>query len=89
MRYVRHIEDGDGNLVEIFYYCCAFCYHDDRDLVGIPGGWWPCLDSELAGAEPCRVCGEFIGVSTEIETWEPDEQAGASTPCPTRIDGAA
>lgn len=63
MRYTRHIEDADGSLIEILYYCCRLCFADEPDpaLAALDGGWWPCLDSELEQAEVCRVCGEVIG----------------------------
>lgn len=63
MRYVRHLEDPDGNLVAIFYYCCRLCYTEEAqaNIAQLDGGWWPCLDTELEAPEPCRICGELIG----------------------------
>ncbi len=61
MRFVRHLEDPDGNLVEILYYCSEACYRADADHDDVAGGWWPCLDVELRYPEPCRICGEPIG----------------------------
>lgn len=73
MRYVRHVEDGYGNLVEILYYCCRLCYVEEpeAELAELPGGWWPCLDSELDAAEACRVCGEPIGPASSQASGEP------------------
>lgn len=63
MRYVRHVEDDYGSLVEILYYCCRLCYVEEpeAELAALPGGGWPCLDSELDAPEACRVCEELIG----------------------------
>ncbi|MEX0874583.1 MAG: hypothetical protein WD646_00250 [Actinomycetota bacterium] len=61
MRFVRHLEDSDGNLVDVAYYCSELCYREDTEFGHIVGGWWPCLDSELEVSEPCRVCSEPIG----------------------------
>lgn len=65
MRYVRHIEDEWGNLIDVLYYCCELCWRDECDPVTrvAQGGWWPALDTELDVPEGCRVCGETIGPS--------------------------
>lgn len=67
MRYVRHLEDPDGSLVAVFFYCCRLCYTEEpqANIARLDGGWWPCLDTELEVTEPCRVCGELIGPEPE------------------------
>lgn len=63
MRFVRCIEDAKGDLVELVYYCSAFCYEveTDPELQDRPGGAWPCLDASLVGSEHCTACGRPMG----------------------------
>lgn len=63
MRCVRHLEDEHGSLIEVLYYGCRLCFTEEPDpeFATLDGGWWPCLDAELATAQPCRVCGELMG----------------------------
>jgi hypothetical protein len=70
VRFVRHIEDADSNLVDVLYYCCELCYVTEptNDVRGLPGGWWPCLDAALTCSESCRTCGEALGqISSRIQ----------------------
>lgn len=63
MRYLRNIEDENGDLVELVCYCSWLCYAGEPDaaVAALPGGAWPCLDSELEVVEHCRGCGSSIG----------------------------
>ncbi len=73
MRYVRHVEDDLGSLVEVLYYCSRLCYAEEPNgsVSSLPGGWWPCLDSELEVPEPCRVCGQLIGPGDFLDDASP------------------
>lgn len=63
MRYLRNVEDENGDLVELVYYCSELCYAGETDpsVAALSGGAWPCLDSELDEPENCRVCEAAIG----------------------------
>lgn len=70
MRYLRSIEDSNGDLVEIVYYCSWLCFATEADpqIARLPGGAWPCLDSDLTAAVHCRGCDASIGPTLGAET---------------------
>jgi len=49
--YVTLIEDGNGDLVDIMYYCD---WHKPDDVLPWPGYDWPGYDVH------CEVCGDLI-----------------------------
>lgn len=67
MRYLRNVEDENGDLVELVYYCSELCYAGETDpsIAALSGGAWPCLDSELDAAEYCHGCGSVLGAEYE------------------------
>lgn len=73
MRFVRCIEDANGDLVELVYYCSALCYVTELDpeLRERPGGAWPCLDASLSCIETCTGCGTAFGTSEVAESDDP------------------
>lgn len=69
MRFIRNVEDDNGDLVELIYYCSWLCFSTESDaaVASLTGGAWPCLDSELTLPAVCRGCGRPVGASDSIE----------------------
>lgn len=88
MRYVRHVEDHYGSLVEILYYCCRLCFVEEpeAELAALPGGRSPAADSQLDRVEFCRVCEEPIGRADLVAAYEAATDNRSRPPRPVDVD---
>lgn len=75
MTYVRQVSSGDGNLIDVYYFCSGGCWRDSFDVLRESdaverGGWSPCSESDAERDVYCDVCGVLLhfedGRSTPI-----------------------
>ena len=65
MTHIRQVSSGDGNLIDVYYFCSAGCWTDSFEVVEESeaverGGWSPCSESDAEGDVYCDVCGVLI-----------------------------
>jgi len=64
MAHIRHVNDSEGDLVDLIYFCSDFCnrghYPNGVAAEGLEpyGGWYGLV--ELEYDEECASCGEVI-----------------------------
>lgn len=86
--HVEFIEDANGDLIDVWYYCSAPCYRDDTGK-GAYGHTYPCPDYG-DGDMYCHHCGQWLhcGATSDDECNGIRERSVAGTDdeppyCPT------
>ena len=65
MTHIRQVSSGDGNLIDVYYFCSRGCWVDSFDVepasaVVEEGGWSPGSESDAEGDVYCDVCGVLM-----------------------------
>jgi hypothetical protein len=65
MTHVRQVSSGDGNLIDVYYFCSAGCWTDSFDVLPESaeverGGWSPCSESDSGQDVYCDTCGVLM-----------------------------
>ena len=73
MTHIRQVTSGDGNIVDVYYFCSAGCYRDSLELLPVSdaveeGGWSPCSESDSDWDVYCDVCGVLMHAADGRET---------------------
>jgi len=65
MIYVEQLEDENGDLVDIFYYCSSFCYETETGKPAYGHGWLygPETDYDVH----CQNCGELLWEGLQLD----------------------
>ena len=73
MTHIRQVSSGDGNLIDVYYFCSEGCWRDSLDVLPESeaverGGWSPCSESDAEGDVYCDVCGVLMHSGDGRET---------------------
>ena len=65
MTHIRQVSSGDGNLIDVYYFCSEGCWRDSLDVLPESeaverGGWSPCSESDAEGDVYCDTCGVLM-----------------------------
>ena len=65
MTHIRQVSSGDGNLIDVYYFCSAGCWQDSFEVVEESetverGGWSPCSESDSDSDVYCDTCGVLM-----------------------------
>ena len=53
--HIVQLENADGDVVDVHYYCSDYCARTDYDY----NGWFGCV--EIEEPTPCGSCGAILG----------------------------
>lgn len=72
--HIRQVTSGDGNLVDIYYFCSEGCWSGSLESLPVSdaverGGWSPCAESDCADYDVyCDTCGVLMHAADGRET---------------------
>ena len=71
--YIREIEDANGDILDIYYFCSRGCWVDSFDIQRIgdratEGGAYPCATDDSPHDEYCSECGVLMHSEDGRET---------------------